>query len=217
MPKNYILFDLDGTIIDPKEGITKSVQYALADFGIHAEADGLLHFIGPSLWDSFKQFYGFDAEQTKRAVAKYRERFTVTGILENTLYDGMKELLQALHDTGKTLIIATSKPAVFAERILAHYGIDQYFAFVSGSELDGRRSHKDELITYAFENVPVGNLINAVMIGDREFDIIGANQTGIDSIGVLYGYGDLQELTDIGATHIVQNVRDLHQLLLPRA
>ena len=214
MDKMYILFDLDGTITDPKVGITKSVQFSLQHFGITvADADTLTHFIGPPLRDSYKRCYGFDDEKTEQAVAKYREYFSTHGIYENALYEGMDNLLNTLHARGKQLIVATSKPTVYAKQILQHFNIAQYFAFVAGSELDGRRSKKSEIITYAFAEMGITSPEKAVMIGDREHDVIGANETGLESVGVLYGYGDLQELTDAGATYIAATVVDLHELL----
>ena len=214
MDKTYILFDLDGTITDPKAGITKSVQYSLASFGIHVEnPDTLVHFIGPPLRDSYKQFYGFNDAETETAVAKYREYFSTKGIFENTLYTGMDTLLKALKNDGKQLIIATSKPTVYAKQILKHFDIDKYFDFVAGSELDGRRSKKGEIIAYALENMNIAGTEKAVMVGDREHDVIGANEVGMDSIGVLYGYGNLQELVDAGATFIAKSVQELSTLL----
>jgi len=214
MNKTYILFDLDGTISDPKEGIIKSIQYSLQSFGINVEdLDTLTPFIGPPLRDSYKQFYGFNDTETEKAVAKYREYFAETGIFQNSLYNGVVELLQTLQDMNKQLMIATSKPTVYAEKILKHFEIDRYFAFVSGSELDGRRSKKSEVIQYALDSVGITRLDDAVMIGDRKYDILGAKALGIDSIGVLYGYGDLQELTAAGATIICETVEDLRGVL----
>jgi len=214
MGKKYILFDLDGTLTDPKIGITQSVQYSLRGFGIEVEdADTLTPFIGPPLRDSYKEFYGFDDEQAELAVAKYREYFSETGIFENVMYDGIDTLLETFIKNDKVLIVATSKPTVFAKKILDHFNLSKYFTFVAGSELDGSRSNKGAIIRYAFENVGISSAGEAVMIGDREHDIFGANEMGVDSIGVLYGYGDLRELTAAGATHIVETVEELLNLL----
>ena len=169
----YILFDLDGTLTDPKIGITKSVQYALAHYGIKVEnIDDLCCFIGPPLKDSFCEFYGFDENKAEKAVAKYRERFATEGIYENEIFPGVKEMLEALKNSEKTVILATSKPAVYANKILEHFGIDKYFDFVSGSELDGTRSEKSEVINYALRECGIKNLSEAVMIGDRNRDIL---------------------------------------------
>jgi len=213
--KEYILFDLDGTITDPKEGMTKALQYSLKEFGINVEnRDDLAKFIGPPLRDTYKNYYGFNAEETERAVSKNREYFAKVGIFENFLYDGMAELLKTLQSVGKQLIVATSKPIVYAERILKHFEVDQYFDFISGSELDGIRSKKSEVIKYALDTMDITELEKVVMIGDRKYDIIGSKEIGVDSIGVLYGYGDLCELTAAGATHIVESVNELNELLI---
>lgn len=214
MDKKYILFDLDGTITDPKTGITKSVEYSLRSFGIHVgDLDELLPFIGPPLRDSYKNFYSFSDVDAEKAVAKYREYFTDRGIFENILYPGMDDLLQTLYEAGKTLAIATSKPEVFAKTILKHFDINKYFSFVSGSELDGRRSAKSEVIRYALDNLPAAPVGCAIMVGDRENDIIGAKAVGMDSIGVLYGYGSQKELEDCKADYIAKSVPDLLNLL----
>ena len=212
--KTTILFDLDGTITDPKIGITKSVQYALEHFGIHIkDPDELCHFIGPPLRESFMEFYGLSPGQAELATAKYRERFVVTGIYENEIYDGMADLLKNLNSSGKTLLLATSKPAVFAERVLSHFNIDKYFSFIGGSELNGERSDKLEVITYALENAAVKDTEKCVMIGDRKYDIIGARAAGVSNIGVLYGYGDQNELEEAGADYLARDVAELGRLL----
>lgn len=211
----HILFDLDGTLIDPVEGITKSVQYALAAQGIEVEdLNALCPFIGPPLRDSFQEYYGFDDAQADRAVGKYRERFSAKGVFENTLYDGVVQLLEALEKAGKHIAIATSKPTLFAEKILAHYGVDRFFVFVGGSELDGKRSKKAEVIQYTLEHCGIDDVKDAVMIGDRKHDIIGAQEMGLDSIGVLWGYGGFDELQQAGADYIVSNMNELAGLLL---
>lgn len=214
MEKNYILFDLDGTLTDPKVGITGSVAYALESFGIHIENhDDLCCFIGPPLLDSFMEYYGMSEEDANRAIAKYRECFSVTGLFENEVYHGIPQLLRQLKDAGKTLIIATSKPAVFSQRILDHFDLSQYFTFLSGSELDGTRNDKAEVISYALEQCGITDLSQVIMIGDRKHDIIGARKNGLPCIGVLYGYGDRAEHESAGADYIVETVDELKALL----
>lgn len=210
----YILFDLDGTLTDPKEGITKSVAYALASYGIEVEdLDELCKFIGPPLKDSFMEFYGFGEEQAVEAVEKYREYFRPTGVLENRVYPDVENLLQTLRACGKVLILATSKPTVFANQILKHFGLVPYFTFVAGSELDGTRVRKGEVIRYALEQMKIQELSKVVMVGDREHDMIGAKENGLDSIGVLYGYGSIEEFRKYGADYVAEQVKDLEKLL----
>lgn len=206
----YILFDLDGTITDPKIGITKSVAYALNSFGIHVEnLDELCKFIGPPLRDSFCQYYGFSESDANLAVDKYREYFGVTGLYENAVYNGMEKLLQELFSKEKVLIVATSKPTVFATKILEHFNLSKYFRFVAGSELDGTRSKKSEVISYALQQNSIADLSSVIMIGDRKHDIIGAKEVGVASMGVLYGYGDRTELEQAGADFMANTVDEV--------
>jgi len=210
----YILFDLDGTLTDPKSGITKSVQYALRKFEITVDdPDSLTNFIGPPLKNSFKEFYGFDDYGAESAVTEYRKYFSEKGIYENAMFDGIDEMLKALCDAGKTIILATSKPSVYAGQILKHFNIYDYFTFVSGSELDGSRTEKYEVIKYALEQNDITDLSSVVMVGDREHDILGAKKMGVASIGVLFGYGDYAELSDAGADVIVSDVAELKSVL----
>lgn len=214
MKYEYILFDLDGTLTDPKEGITRAVAYALKSFGINvSNLDELEPFIGPPIRDSFQLFYSLTLLQAEEAVRKYREYFSVRGKFENEVYPGIFELLGKLKRQGKKLIVATSKPTEYSIQILEHFNLLTFFDFVAGSEMDGKRSHKEELIQYAFEMNHITDLSKVLMIGDRNFDIIGANKVGIDSVGVLYGYGNRQEHEDAGATYIVESVEELEQLL----
>ena len=196
-----ILFDLDGTLSDPKVGITTSVQYGLRKMGIDEEdLQKLECFIGPPLQVSFTEYYGFDERQCKQAIEFYRERFTKTGMYENELYDGIKWLLERLRVEGKKLVIATSKPTVFAVAILKYFKIEGYFDLVVGSQLDGTRSAKAEIIQYILEQYIDYNKETFIMIGDRKHDIIGANLNDIDSIGVTYGFGSSEELEKENAT-----------------
>lgn len=211
----YLLFDLDGTLTDPGEGITNSVSYALKKFGIEAaNKEELYRFIGPPLWDSFAEYYGFSREQAGLAVAYYREHFQDRGIFENEVYPGVEELLGTVVAQGKQVILATSKPQVFAQRILAHFGLEQYFSFIVGSELDGTRVDKGEVVEFALTGAGVTDRSRAVMVGDRKHDIIGAKQAGIKSIGVLAGYGGRAELEAAGADYIVSQVADIVKLVL---
>ena len=211
----YILFDLDGTISDPKIGITKSVAYALNYFQIKTEdLNSLCKFIGPPLMDSFIEYYGFNDEEADLAVAKYREYYAVKGIYENTIYNGIEELMQNLKARHKVLIVATSKPIVYATKILEHFKLLQYFDFISGSELNGERTKKSEVIEYALKQNNIDDRPSVIMIGDREHDINGAVKVGIDSIGILYGYGNKDEFERAGASFIVGSVKDLEYFLI---
>lgn len=217
MQKNYkyVLIDLDGTVTDPKIGITKSVQYALAYYQINVDnLNSLTPFIGPPLKESFMQFYGFNDEKATEAVEKYREYFRDIGIFENTVYEGMEELLASLVKAGRTVILATSKPTVFAKRILEHFNLSQYFTFISGSELDGTRTKKSEVIEYALTQNNITDIRHVVMVGDREYDIKGAQEVGVDSVGVLFGYGDYEELSKAGADYLARDIQELTEILL---
>lgn len=213
MKYKYIFFDLDGTLTDPKEGITKCVQYALDYFGIHEEPENLMKFIGPPLVDSFKDFYNFHEDKALEAVDKYRERFAKIGIFENKAYDGVTEMLQKLVDSGHILALATSKPKVFADIIVKKFKIRPYLKVISGSELDGTRNNKNEVIEYAIEKLGCPRE-KIIMVGDRRQDIIGAKQCSVASCGVKFGYAEPNELEDAGADYIVNTMEELTQLLM---
>lgn len=210
---NTLLFDLDGTLTDSAEGITNSVRYALAKFGLHEEPNQLIKYIGPPLIDSFMQFAELSKEQALDAVKYYREYFADKGIFENKVYEGIPELLDSLQKEGKELVIATSKPTVFTERILEHFDLQKYFSLVVGSNLDGTRMKKAEIIQYIIDALPNRNKEQMLMIGDREHDCIGAKECGIDCASVLYGFGTLAELEAQQPTFIVEKVEDLRLLL----
>jgi len=215
MKYEICIFDLDGTLTDPKIGITKSFQYALTEFGIHEELDSLARFIGPSLRECFQNSYGFSDADTEKAVAKFREYFAETGIFENTVYPGIPAALQTLKDSGKILAVATNKVTEYACQILEHFDLDGYFSFVSGDKMDGSLSKigKQVVIRIALDALDLNREKAAVMIGDRELDMIGAREAGIDSIGVTYGYGSKTELKNSGAVVTVDSVEQCVQLL----
>ena len=211
----YILFDLDGTITDSGEGITKSVQYALKYFDILVNnLEDLRKFIGPPLKESFKEYYKFDEEKANIALVKYREYYADKGIYENSLYDGIIEILEKLKKNGKTIILATSKPEVYAKQILKYFKIDKYFTFVAGSDFDETRVRKGDVIKYALEGAKISDLSKVIMVGDREHDIIGSKENNIKSIGVLYGFGDVIELTQARADYVANNINELLNILL---
>lgn len=211
----YILFDLDGTLTNSQLGITTCVAYALESFGIHTEnPEELRKFIGPPLKESFVKYYNMTDGEGDRAVEKYRERFATVGLYENEVYAGIPELLQKLKAQGKMLLVATSKPTVYSDKILEHFGLKEYFSYIAGSELDGTRVNKAEVIQYALEQMKITESEKIVMIGDKEHDMIGAGICGVDSIGVLYGFGEREELENHGATYIAETVSDLEKILL---
>ncbi len=219
--KKIILFDLDGTLTDPGVGITNSVMYALEKYGITvSDKSELYKFIGPPLMQSFEKYYGFDQNKAERAVALYREYFQDRGIFENEIYDGIQQLLDALKVQGKVIGLATSKPEIYAKQILEHFGLDDYFDFVSGSMLNGERTDKGEVIAWAIQLLGERaryTLEEMVMIGDREHDVIGARKNGLASIGVLFGYGSREELTGAGADMVVSSVCELTEMLTGEA
>lgn len=211
----YLFWDLDGTLSDSAPGITRSAQYALSHFGIDVpDLSDLLCFVGPPLEESFKEFYHFSSEKADEAVAKYRERYEVTGLYENELYAGIADFLDAAHAAGKIQMVATSKPQRMADQVLKHFGIYDKFAFVGGREYDGTRKTKAEVIRYVMNSCGLQDCPDIIMIGDRKHDILGAKAVGLDSVGVLYGYGNRQELADAGATYIVNDLEELKELLL---
>jgi len=209
-----LLFDLDGTLSDPKEGITKSVQYALYKLNVNEpNLDKLECFIGPPLQVSFSEYYSFSEEKTKTAIDLYRERFKEKGMFENVLYPNIPSLLTSLKEQGYTLVIATSKPTIFAEEILKYFEIHHYFDCIVGSNLDGTRSSKTEIIQYIQNKYKNYNSSEFIMIGDRKHDIIGANNSGIDSVGVTYGYGSLEEVKSSKPTYIADSVEQLREII----
>ena len=214
MTYQTILFDLDGTLIDPKVGITTAVQVALARFGIEIDdRDLLLPYIGPPLRESFQRYHGLDDAQAVEAIGYYREHFGPKGVFENELYPGIAGLLRDLHGEGVRSIVATSKPTVYAEQIIDHHGLTALFDLIAGSNLDHTRVAKTEVIAHVLAERPGIADGNLVMVGDREHDVIGARNNGLDAIGVSYGYGSADELHASGAIAVAPSVAELRRLL----
>lgn len=202
-----VLFDLDGTLTDPAFGITNSVIYSLKKYGIEkVEREELYKFIGPPLHESYQKFFGFSEEESFKAVEYYREYYKTKGIYENIVYGGVENLLKSLVASGKTVALATSKPEIFAKEILRYFNLEEYFTFVAGANLDGSRTLKADVIRHALDSMGITDKSSVVMVGDREHDIIGAKTIGIDSIGVLFGYGSREELEAAGADYIAETV-----------
>ena len=212
MIRHTILFDLDGTLTDPKKGITTAFACALRRFGIEADPDSLTSVIGPPLKDSFMDLYGFSEEQAIEAIREYRVYFSDRGWAENIPYPGIKELLAGLKEEGRELLLATSKPELFTRRIMDHFGLSPYFTHISAAPMDESDGGKKENVIAAalrLASDPAG----AVMVGDRSYDIIGAHKNAIPAIGVLYGYGSREELEKAGADRMAESVPDLGELL----
>ena len=212
--KRTLLFDLDGTLTDPMIGITKSVRYALNRFGIEVNSlEELIPFIGPPLKKSFENFYGFTESDAEKAVEIYREYFSTTGLFENKVYEGISELLSALKGENKRLFVATSKPTVFAKQILEHFSLAEYFEDICGSFLSGERVEKIDVIRHVLKEHHI-DPDDAVMVGDRRFDIDSSKALGLLTVGVLYGYGSEEEIKKAAPDKIANRVCDLAALLL---
>ena len=210
-----VLFDLDGTLTDPAIGITDSIMYALKKFGMSVnDRSELYRFIGPPLLESFEKFCGLSHDDARLAVKYYREYYSVDGMFENSVYEGMDNMLYKLKHAGCDLYVATSKPEVYAVEILEHYGLAKYFTHIAGSELDGTRVKKEDVIEYSLGLNNIDDLENTVMIGDRKYDIVGAKKCGLKSIGVLFGYGSRQELEDAGADALAATVDEIQAIIL---
>jgi len=208
-----LLFDLDGTLTDPAEGITNSLIYALERFGITAERESLYRFIGPPLRETFMKHFNFSPEGAEEAVACYREYFEKRGMFENSLYPGMAVLLEFFKDKGIIMGVATSKPEPYARQIVKHFGLSAYFSFVAGSGMDGSMTSKTELIAYILKNFGLSPL-ETMMIGDRSYDIEGAVANGLVSAGVTWGFSEEGELEAAGAEFIVKGIDELRSILL---
>ncbi len=211
----YLLFDLDGTLTESATGIINSLKYAFEKLGEDVpDGETLKKFVGPPLIESFMKFGGFSEEKAVEAVDVYREYFSEKGLFENAVYDGIPECLQTLCRAGYFLGVATSKPQVYCERILRHFGLSEYFCVVKGIPLDGEDMTKAQVIAQALEAFGVEDKAEVLMIGDRDYDVLGARENGIGCVGVLYGYGPREELERAGAEYIADGVAELTELLL---
>lgn len=214
MDYQNVLFDLDGTLTDPREGITRSIQYGLSKMGIdEPDLTKLEHFIGPPLLQAFMATYGFDEAKAWEAMGFYRERFAVTGLYENEVFQGVTPLLEDLVGQGRQLFIATSKPQVYAREIARHFDFAKHFKVIYGSELDGTRTNKVELIRHLMAEQGL-NPAHTLMIGDRKHDLIGARDNGLDAAAVGYGFGSFEELNSFAPKYHFQTLTELHQAFL---
>ena len=213
MKQKHILFDLDGTIVKSDLGITKGVQKSLEHFGINEKLEDLKKFVGPPMVESYTSFYGFSLKQYEEALDVFHDYYRTVGIFECELYDGIEEMLDSLSKEYK-LYVATSKPEREARRVIEHFGLDKYFTFVGGSDGDfnTKRATKTAVIEYVLETNKIMDKTCAIMVGDKSHDIVGAKSAGLKSIGVLYGYGELDEFAD--ANYIVKSVEDLREMFI---
>lgn len=212
----YVIFDFDGTLVDSGEGVKKSVQYALASFGIIENDKAKLdRFLGPSLWDSFTKFYDVDDETATKMVETYRKRYRVQGVYESALYENIIPVLEALQKEGITLGIASSKPEFYVQKMAEEFHIASYFSALCGSSFENTNSDKASLIKRCMKELNADTAQGAIMVGDREYDILGAKQMHIDAVAALYGYGTYDELKKAGADFFVKQPEDLQTILLP--
>jgi len=212
----YALFDLDGTLTDPSLGITNSIMHALDKMGRDIPSrESLYRFIGPPLVPAFQEFLGMTADEAEQAVVFYREYFSVTGLFENTPYDGITEMLTALKERGIVLAVATSKPEKFAARIIDHFGWSEHFTLVCGATMDSSRSKKGDVIAYTLKQLGItdADKSSVLMIGDRHHDIDGADENGLAAAGILWGFGNEAELKTAGADVLAHNPAELVRII----
>lgn len=208
-----VLFDLDGTLTDSFLGITRSVAYSLKSFGIEVDdLETLKPFIGPPLDVSFREYYHMDEAQSWKAVEKYREYFSKKGLFENKVYEGMEDFLQSLLNMDMKLYVCTSKPEVFAKEILDHFSLTPYFTGIYGATLDGSLKNKGDVIAHCIKQEQL-NIQDCMMVGDRQHDIVGAHQNQIPCIGVLYGYGSLEEFQEYHCDYIAKDLIELKKII----
>ena len=211
----YIFFDLDGTIVNSESGILNALRYSLNKFGIsNPEYETIIKFIGPPLRDSYMNYYGFNKEQADQGVVYYREYYSKEGIFEANVYDGIEDLLKYLKEHNYKIVLATSKPDEFAKIILEHFGLLKYFDFVAGATMSETRTNKEEVLQYALDENNILDVSSVLMIGDRKFDILGAKKFDIDSVGVLYGFGNREEFENAGANYIVESPMEIIEKVL---
>lgn len=215
MIDNYdiLLFDLDGTLTDSTEGIVRCLEYALERMGFDIPED-TNKYLGPPLYQSFAEFCGMNEEQVNEAVRIFRERYSTVGLFENRVYDGVPEMLDRLKKGGKRIMVATSKPEVYAVRIFDRFGLSQFFEIVGGANINGTRNYKHEVIEYVLAKADITDRSRVLMIGDRRQDVDGAHKTGLKCMGILWGFGSIEELTEAGADFIAETPEKAADMLL---
>lgn len=212
--KKYILFDLDGTLTDSAPGIMNSFRYTLKHYGLPDQTDTeLKRYVGPPLMESFSRYFGFDEKKSAEAVGVYREYFAVKGLLENEVYEGIPEALAKLKKEGFTLAVSTSKPEVYAKRIIEHFELDKFFETVCGIPLGDESMSKAQVIAQTLERLDISDTDSVLMVGDRDYDVKGARRNGIECLGVLFGYGDRDELVGAGAVCCAETPKEMAELI----
>ncbi len=210
----YVLFDLDGTLTDPAEGIVKAIKYSLEKLSFSKYDEKILSmFIGAPLVLAYEKYFGFSEEKARNAVSLYRKYYNTTGVFENYVYEGIHQLLSKLNNDGYITMIATLKPTKTARRVLEHFDLAKYFSFVIGSDPNKTNEEKTDIIAAAIKTTGETDRSKIVMVGDRMHDMLGAKQNNIDSIGVLYGYGSREELAEAGAKHIAENADEIYRII----
>lgn len=217
--KDYIFFDLDGTLTDSEAGIKDSLRITLEHYGVHKTDEELVPFLGPALWESLPKYAGFKEEDVPGAVEIFRKHYNEIGIFNNKVYPGVVELLEKLKAAGKHIVLATGKPEVQANIVLNHFDLAKYFEFIGGSTLDVSRSKKGQVIAHAIKNLGLKDEDKSriIMVGDRDNDINGAHENGLEVIAVLYGYGNQAEFDKAGADYICESVEELGEMLVHRS
>lgn len=214
MKKKYVLFDLDGTLTDSQDGIMNAIEYALEYYGIQVKKrDSLRPFLGPPLSESMQKYCGFDRVKAVEAVEKFREYYNTRGKFENKVYPGVESMLKAVQETGCRLYVATSKPEEIAREILEHFGLAGYFDYIGGATSDDSRVKKSDVVRYVMDEAGIDRPDEAVMVGDRKHDILGAKENSLEAVGVLYGYGDRQELEAAGADYLAEQAEEIIRFL----
>lgn len=209
----YIFFDLDGTLTESDPGITRSIKYALEKHNIQSPPlEDLKIFVGPPLGEMFMEVFGFTKEQADEMVLTYRERYTTIGKFECNIYDGIRETLKKLKDMGKVLCVATSKPENSAREVLEHFDLTKYFDFIGGDTSDHSRKNKTAVINFVIESMGIKDKDNVIMVGDTHYDVLGAAESGIKCIGVLYGYGKREKLEESGAYILAEKPSDIAEM-----
>lgn len=210
-----IAFDLDGTLTNPERGLVASFSYGLEKMNIdYGDRAALKRFIGPPLYETWMREYALTPEEASRALLLFREYYQIYGWWDNEVYKGVPEMLARLKASGKRLIVATSKPEIFAKKVLRFFELDGYFDFIGGASTDKTRDKKHEVIEYALDAIGVTDRSDVLMVGDRSFDAAGAKACGIDSLGVLYGHGSREEVLSAGFNHVVESVSDIADAIL---